>query len=557
MNAKILLLPFLAACGYPLLSGCQSTSSPEDSRTSWLSDCAMEADCNDGLSCVCGLCTTRCEAEADCNQAEGAVCGAGESVSNSSCGGGEQTARLCTLACETAAECPFELSCNSGLCSVSALEEVPKLDAAPPGDPDAGGTGLNASDDTATDLTSSEPTPRDAGRDAGEGSESTSTVDSLDAGREAGVNPPLPPIRPSLDAGREAGAVPLPPPPDLDSGPDASINPGPTPIPPVSLPDSGGGALISCGTEFLEAGAAAFCIPACGDASPSELCVVMEERATDLAYFDGALWIADWGSQDELGNHRADGTLIKWSQPAGAEVVIDGQLGTSAIAVAEGGLTWTTEQSPDGFYGDLWQSDLDGSNAERRLQERQFDTLAQNGVGLAVQADLVYFSEDGGNLVVLNPDNTSWTVTQQNLSRLAVGAGTQFFYTVGSDGIQVAEDESSTSRISPDAATSLLVYEDLLYYGTISAIRSVPTAGGRPLNVNNTVSYAKLWAAAGDWLYWTTSSGVSRLRLSASTSVESLLDTSRFSVTDLVLGEDALYILRDGAVLRLPLPVTD
>lgn len=48
------------------LLGCGTAQSSTDTRTNWLSSCAEDSFCGQGLSCVCGVCTTLCTADATC-----------------------------------------------------------------------------------------------------------------------------------------------------------------------------------------------------------------------------------------------------------------------------------------------------------------------------------------------------------------------------------------------------------------------------------------------------------------------------------------------------------
>jgi hypothetical protein len=80
--------------------GCSSQVAEPDSETHWLRVCNEDADCEGGLSCWCGLCTTLCTSTSDCSKLpSGAVC-ADIETANAACMG-FATKNACVLPCGT------------------------------------------------------------------------------------------------------------------------------------------------------------------------------------------------------------------------------------------------------------------------------------------------------------------------------------------------------------------------------------------------------------------------------------------------------------------------
>lgn len=57
-----------------LIASCASSTTLYDSQTHFLSQCAAESPCQEGLECICGLCTRTCGAPGQCAAFEGAIC---------------------------------------------------------------------------------------------------------------------------------------------------------------------------------------------------------------------------------------------------------------------------------------------------------------------------------------------------------------------------------------------------------------------------------------------------------------------------------------------------
>ncbi len=68
LGRGMLLACLLCACG-------ASSGAGTDTKTNWLSTCEEDADCNDGLSCLCGQCNVECERSSQCGDLdEDAAC---------------------------------------------------------------------------------------------------------------------------------------------------------------------------------------------------------------------------------------------------------------------------------------------------------------------------------------------------------------------------------------------------------------------------------------------------------------------------------------------------
>lgn len=65
------------------LSGCAESRSPDGfmGNTNWLTACQEDADCDDGLSCICGVCTRECDSVSDCSGLPDAQCDSGSLAS--------------------------------------------------------------------------------------------------------------------------------------------------------------------------------------------------------------------------------------------------------------------------------------------------------------------------------------------------------------------------------------------------------------------------------------------------------------------------------------------
>jgi hypothetical protein len=91
-----------------------------DSETHWLTLCAQDSDCQDGLSCLCGACTRRCDADDACEAlGEVATCLSPEQAGDV-CGG--VGARLCWRECDQDSDCtsPAGSTCEAGICAPPA-----------------------------------------------------------------------------------------------------------------------------------------------------------------------------------------------------------------------------------------------------------------------------------------------------------------------------------------------------------------------------------------------------------------------------------------------------
>jgi hypothetical protein len=110
-----------------------------EGNTNWLRFCVADADCAEGLSCLCNRCTARCSADAECS-----ALGAPALVCTSSSGPSSQCAAaesgVCTRSCTIDEDCGNGLICSSGVClaASSPSEPLPIAvpDAGAPDDPE-------------------------------------------------------------------------------------------------------------------------------------------------------------------------------------------------------------------------------------------------------------------------------------------------------------------------------------------------------------------------------------------------------------------------------------
>lgn len=99
--------------------GC--SSDPNDSgnnahRLKFLSECSDDTQCQEGLSCLCGICTQGCEQSVDCEMG-------GKCILTDGTGRCSQATTLCAITCQSDDDCEIEQRCGDGLC----LRNTPQL----------------------------------------------------------------------------------------------------------------------------------------------------------------------------------------------------------------------------------------------------------------------------------------------------------------------------------------------------------------------------------------------------------------------------------------------
>ena len=112
------------------LLACADTSTKVETETHFLQSC--ESSCEDGLSCICGVCTTQCSDEAQCAELSGSASCA---PIPSSCG--HVATMTCDVTCTRRADCAAlgaDYTCASGRCRAES-------DAGSGGSGGAGGAG--------------------------------------------------------------------------------------------------------------------------------------------------------------------------------------------------------------------------------------------------------------------------------------------------------------------------------------------------------------------------------------------------------------------------------
>jgi type 1 glutamine amidotransferase len=199
-----------ASCGAKTNQGAGGT----DSNTHWLARCTDDGDCRDGLSCVCGACTTECNSASSCeNLAAGALC------LDVQCEGGDELS-VCSIGCSGDADCPSGTSCQGSACTPNRAEGSVLEDS-----------GANMS----LEPTDTEPAASES---------ATSDVDAeIDAGD------PVTPSQPSSGNGGASGtpdAGPVQSAPQTDPEPAPAAGGSPT-FPPEGA--AGMPALIDAGSE--------------------------------------------------------------------------------------------------------------------------------------------------------------------------------------------------------------------------------------------------------------------------------------------------------------------
>jgi hypothetical protein len=88
--------------GVVIAPGCGATDTQNggtDSNTHWLEPCERDSQCDEGLSCVCGVCTAPCEDDDACSALDGASC----ALANTCAGPREETS--CVVGCSNDRDC--------------------------------------------------------------------------------------------------------------------------------------------------------------------------------------------------------------------------------------------------------------------------------------------------------------------------------------------------------------------------------------------------------------------------------------------------------------------
>lgn len=99
-------------------ASCAKTTEHEGigTNTNWLQTCKAQDDCDDGESCVCGVCTIDCQNSDECSALhEATQC---EPVQRGLCGGQSASTSACLQGCSDSGDCTAVENgrCVSGLC---------------------------------------------------------------------------------------------------------------------------------------------------------------------------------------------------------------------------------------------------------------------------------------------------------------------------------------------------------------------------------------------------------------------------------------------------------
>jgi hypothetical protein len=123
-----------------LLSACAQTEAPAPNKnTNWLQECATDAECDEALSCICGVCTERCADEDACAGRDGmGTCRHERSAElMGQCGDAPRWSSVCVAACEDDVDCAYVgqgAHCEHGACIASMNTYVERTSVGVPGD---------------------------------------------------------------------------------------------------------------------------------------------------------------------------------------------------------------------------------------------------------------------------------------------------------------------------------------------------------------------------------------------------------------------------------------
>jgi hypothetical protein len=151
MNRWIRLAAWLIpAVAFVHACGGNATTDSTSGNTNWLKLCDKQADCGEGLSCLCNTCQETCSENTDCDLAgSGSRCAAPSDEMQ--CSDAPAGVRLCVKNCDVSLDCErADLTCHDGYCAARTVLDAGADDAsAPPNDGD--------SNETLPDATISEP----------------------------------------------------------------------------------------------------------------------------------------------------------------------------------------------------------------------------------------------------------------------------------------------------------------------------------------------------------------------------------------------------------------
>jgi hypothetical protein len=129
------------------LAACNAThETPFDKNTNWLERCTDSDQCDPGLQCLCGVCTSVCDRSAQCADLDREAICTEQPVSGSACGD-SLVARVCSMSCdddETCMSFNAQLECVDGECRPQALADAGT--GSEGADGGAGGDGDDAGD---------------------------------------------------------------------------------------------------------------------------------------------------------------------------------------------------------------------------------------------------------------------------------------------------------------------------------------------------------------------------------------------------------------------------
>jgi hypothetical protein len=159
-----LLAANVAGCGGLSASEGDRKGDGTDSNTHWMSQCREDAECDDELSCVCGVCSSSCAGETSCRDFGAAgMCLAAQCKANS-----DTPTLLCSSACDGDADCAGNTRCEGGLClperatsgeAVGSLPVEPDVASGPEPEPDTAPEPNAASPEPAPEPDATSPEP--------------------------------------------------------------------------------------------------------------------------------------------------------------------------------------------------------------------------------------------------------------------------------------------------------------------------------------------------------------------------------------------------------------
>jgi hypothetical protein len=441
---------------------CATSVKPSNSReTNWLKICEGDKQCDEGMRCLCGVCSAECESTEACEALdEHSVCAVASRVSIADGCQGESNASsvgICVLPCKIDRDCAkvsdTELKCQSNYCvdvRYDAKPDQPSIDGGmlEDGEPN----------DAEIVVSSGEPCERD---------DDCSGTQVCNARGEC---------EPPLDAGIDADSV-------IDTGTD-SLRP---PCDEEGLCE--GELVCHLDNTCIERGVF--------DENGFATLALVPGQIEYIAVDDAYVYWTQLGTQDVLGNYQDDGAVMRTPIEGGPITAIaEFQYHPAHIIVDETYVYWANYGLDYGEGKEIVSARKDGSVLPQAITEdiEYFGSLTQDDDYLYfLDADLGprRLRKDGTGEIELLADDLTPT-SDYGVYSLVVGDDSIYLGYIG--GILRVLLDSKEHSVFVDNSVNMeddaIVYSDkgYLFYSVFrdSQVNRIPADGGRSIIVLDT-----------------------------------------------------------------------